>query len=300
MTGRRTRIAAAALAACTLGAVGCGVTSSNTSAASSSSTLGPAVTSTPITTADGYWTARQQQPGAVPGDSTGITTSATRPGPSPAGDSNGITPAPAATTTRTVTTSAGVPTRPASRPTSTGTARASSGATRSDSSEITPRSGSATAPLRTVGPVLPLAAAPAVPRLTPLPADFVSPTAVVAAYLAAWCYQPLGKPANTNIAVAAAWVTAAGLQSDSGQGLTNQQWAAQVASGLTSMCGPAVAVVSPDAPTGPNLRWVSVTARRAYVNRAGQIVGQQNISQTRRVLQAPDGRWLVDVQVYAG
>lgn len=123
---------------------------------------------------------------------------------------------------------------------------------------------------------------------------------MVAVYLAVWCYQPLHEPANQNIATAAAWVTKAGWDSDVRQALTNQQWAARVEAGLTTLCGPAKVVISPDAPRSPTMVWVSVTARQAYVDDSGRIIRQQNISQTRRVLRADDGRWLVDVQVAAG
>lgn len=153
---------------------------------------------------------------------------------------------------------------------------------------------------RVVGAVPDLTAAPARPRLTPQPDDFTTPESVVAAYLAAWCYQPLNKPANQNIATAAAWVTKAGWDSDVRQALTNQQWSARVQSGLTTLCGPPKVVISPDAPRGEALVWVSVTARQAYVDDSGRIIRQQNISETRRVLRADDGRWLVDVQVAAG
>jgi hypothetical protein len=39
--------------------------------------------------------------------------------------------------------------------------------------------------------------------------------------------------------------------------------------------------------------------RQAKV-RAGAVIGQSPVAMVRRVLRAPDGRWLVDVRVMAG
>ena len=70
--------------------------------------------------------------------------------------------------------------------------------------------------------------------------------------------------------------------------------------GLTAACGQVVAGISAEAPTGQRQAWVHVAARRAYTTPAGRIVGQQTVAATRRVLQDPTGRWLVDVGVNAG
>lgn len=145
-----------------------------------------------------------------------------------------------------------------------------------------------------------LTRAPSVPRLISVPADFTDPAAVAAAYLAAWCYQPLNDPANTNIATVQPWMTALGWAQDRSQGVTEQMWTQVVTAGLTSVCGSVRASVSAEAPSSAGTRWVVILARRAYVNRAGKIVGQQNLAETRRVLQGADGRWLVDVAVTAG
>ncbi len=145
-----------------------------------------------------------------------------------------------------------------------------------------------------------LTRAPSVPRLTSAAADFTDPAAVAAAYLAAWCYQPLNDPANTNIATVQPWMTALGWAQDRSQGVTEQMWTQTVTAGLTSVCGPVRASVSAEAPSSAGTRWVVILARRAYVNRAGKIVGQQNLAETRRVLQGADRRWLVDVAVTAG
>ena len=44
---------------------------------------------------------------------------------------------------------------------------------------------------------------------------------------------------------------------------------------------------------------MGVTAQQARV-RGGAVIGQSPVSMVRRVLRAPDGRWLVDVRVMAG
>lgn len=151
-----------------------------------------------------------------------------------------------------------------------------------------------------VGPAVELTAAPPAPRLKPEPADYTDPLAVSRAYLAVWCHQRLDGPANQNVADAAAWATRLGFEFDSSTALTDQAWQDLVAGGLTPTCGPVTAVVSPDAPVGDNWVWVQMTTRRAWLDDSGRIIGQDNVSRTRRVVQAPDGRWLVDAQVQAG
>ncbi len=153
-----------------------------------------------------------------------------------------------------------------------------------------------------IGPatVPPLTKKPPAPSLLPAAADFLTPQAVAAKYLQVWCYQPVNQPANTNIANTAGWVTAAGWADDKSRAVTQTAWASTQKSGLTSVCGPATVIPLDEAPNSTTLQWVQISARQAFVNPAGVIVGQQTINQTRRILQAPDHRWLVDMQVQAG
>jgi len=136
-------------------------------------------------------------------------------------------------------------------------------------------------------------------RLAALPADFATARSVAAAYLAAWCYQPAGQPANTNLRNAAGWMTAAGWADDSSRAVDEPSWARTQAAGVSTVCGPATASVSPQGPNSSTATWVTVTAQQARV-RGGALIGQSPVSMMRRVLQAPDGRWLVDVRVMAG
>ena len=135
--------------------------------------------------------------------------------------------------------------------------------------------------------------------VTALPADFATARSVAAAYLAAWCYQPAEQPANTNLRNAAGWMTAAGWADDSSRAVDEPSWARTQAAGVSTVCGPATASVSPQGPNSPTATWVTVTAQQARV-RGGALIGQSPVSMMRRVLQAPDGRWLVDVRVMAG
>ena len=144
-----------------------------------------------------------------------------------------------------------------------------------------------------------LTAVPDPPRLAPLPADFATAQAVAAAYLAAWCYQPADGAANTNLRNAAGWMTAAGWADDSSRAVDEPSWARTQAAGVSTVCGPATASVSPQGPNSPTAVWVTVTAQQARV-RGGALIGQSPVSMMRRVLQAPDGRWLIDVRVMAG
>lgn len=144
-----------------------------------------------------------------------------------------------------------------------------------------------------------LTAVPDPPRLAALPADFATARSVAAAYLAAWCYQPAEQPANTNLRNAAGWMTAAGWADDSSRAVDEPSWARTQAAGVSTVCGPATASVSPQGPNSPTATWVTVTAQQARV-RGGALIGQSPVSMMRRVLQAPDGRWLVDVRVMAG
>ena len=144
-----------------------------------------------------------------------------------------------------------------------------------------------------------LTAVPDPPRLAALPADFAAARSVAAAYLAAWCYQPADRAANTNLRNAAGWMTAAGWADDVSRALDEPGWARTRAAGVSTVCGPATASVSPQGPNSPTTTWVAVSAQQARV-RGGVLIGQSPISMMRRVLRAPDGRWLVDVRVMAG
>ena len=144
-----------------------------------------------------------------------------------------------------------------------------------------------------------LTAVPDPPRLAALPADFAAARSVAAAYLAAWCYRPADRAANTNLRNTAGWMTAAGWADDASRALDDTGWARTRAAGVSTVCGPATASVSPQGPNSPTTTWVAVSAQQARV-RGGVLIGQSPISMMRRVLRAPDGRWLVDVRVMAG
>jgi len=106
-----------------------------------------------------------------------------------------------------------------------------------------------------------LDAVPDPPRLLALPADFASPRSVAAAYLRAWCYAPADQPANTNISNTAPWLTAAGWADDAARSVDEPTWARTGAAGVSTVCGPATASISPQAPTAPDAAWVGVTDR---------------------------------------
>ena len=144
-----------------------------------------------------------------------------------------------------------------------------------------------------------LDAVPDPPRLLALPTDFASPQSVAVAYLRAWCYAPADKPANTNITDTAPWMTAAGWADDAARSVDEPTWALTQSAGVSTVCGPATASISPQPPTTPDATWVGVTAQQARV-RGGVVIGQSPVSMVRRILRAPDGRWLVDVRVMAG
>ena len=135
--------------------------------------------------------------------------------------------------------------------------------------------------------------APSPPVLTASPADYAKPETVAAKYLQAWCYQPVGSPANTNITTAAAYLTAAGLADDQSRAPTRQ-------SALTSICGPVTVTPLGEQPSTPDRALLALSTHQVLLNPAGSIIGQQMLEQTRRILRGPDGRWLVDVQVRAG
>ena len=117
------------------------------------------------------------------------------------------------------------------------------------------------APTGTSWEITVLDAVPDPPRLLALPADFASPRSVAAAYLRAWCYAPADKPANTNITDTAPWMTAAGWADDAARSVDEPTWARTGAAGVSTVCGPATASISPQAPTAPDAAWVGVTDR---------------------------------------
>jgi len=135
--------------------------------------------------------------------------------------------------------------------------------------------------------------APSPPVVTASPADYAEPETVATKYLQAWCYQPVGSPANTNITNAAAYLTANGLADDQSRAPTRQ-------SAFTSICGPVAVTPLGEQPSTPDRALLTLSTRQVLLNAAGSIIGQQILEQTRRVLRGPDGRWLVDVQVQAG
>lgn len=141
---------------------------------------------------------------------------------------------------------------------------------------------------------------PDVPRLTSDQTDYETPVAVAAAYMGAWCYQPAGQPANTNVASAATWMTAAGWEDDKARAVTDTEWAQIQQAGISTRCGPVSVSQMMAAPSTDTMQWVEIRTQQVRVGADGAIVGQSSIVQTRRILQNTDGRWLVDVQVQAG
>jgi hypothetical protein len=148
------------------------------------------------------------------------------------------------------------------------------------------------------GPAM-LAAAPKPPRLLALPADFTTPEAVAAAYLAAWCYTPVDQAANTNLRNASRWMTAAGWTDDTSRAIDQPTWAQTQAAGVSTVCGPVTATVSSQGPNTDAAKWVAASAMQART-RGGLLIGQSPVTVMRRVLLATVGRWLVDVRVNAG
>jgi hypothetical protein len=144
-----------------------------------------------------------------------------------------------------------------------------------------------------------LDAVPDPPRRLALPTDFLTPQSVAAAYLQVWCYAPAEEPANTNITSTAPWMTAAGWADDAARAVDEPTWARTRSAGVSTICGPATAGISPQAPHTADATWVAVTAQQVRVA-GGAVIGQSPVSMVRRILRAPDGRWLVDVRVMAG
>jgi hypothetical protein len=144
-----------------------------------------------------------------------------------------------------------------------------------------------------------LTSAPGLPRLLALPADFTTPEAVAAAYLAAWCYTPVDQAANTNLRNASRGMTAAGWTDDTSRAVDEPTWARTRAAGVGTVCGPVTATVSAQGPNTDAAKWVAASAMHART-RGGVLIGQSPVTVMRRVLLAADGRWLVDVRVNAG
>jgi hypothetical protein len=144
-----------------------------------------------------------------------------------------------------------------------------------------------------------LAAAPGPPRLLALPADFTTPEAVAAAYLAAWCYTPVEQSANTNLRNASRWLTAAGWADDIARAVDEPTWAQAQAAEVGTVCGPVTAMVSAQGPNTDAAKWVAASAMQART-RGGVLIGQSPVTVMRRVLLAANCRWLVDVRVNAG
>ena len=128
----------------------------------------------------------------------------------------------------TATPSGGSATSRSQRP-ATGPARSTPAHTAARNPVPAPASASAAA---AVDPArAPLTAAPPPPRTRPRAADYASPAAAAAAWLAVHCYQPVTRPANFNIAAEAPLMTAAGWAFDRQQAISDRQWAATVRPG---------------------------------------------------------------------
>lgn len=223
---------------------------------------------------------------AAPGTSEDQTTPTTSP--------SGSTKDPAAGSTAEEALTAGAVTDPATHPRSPAAVKGRPSAP----PQATPTSPASERRLQ--GQPATLKTAPRNPLLISQPTDYTSATKVAERYLQVWCWKPADKPANTNIANVAAWVTATGWADDKSRAVTTGSWKRTQAAGLTSRCGPISASEPEEAPQSDSVRWITMAARQVMTNKAGKIVGQQTITQTRRVLLAPDGRWLVDVEVTAG
>lgn len=140
---------------------------------------------------------------------------------------------------------------------------------------------------------------PTPPDLNPAPADYATPGSVAARYLQIWCYAPASSAANTNIAAAAAWMTAAGWDDDKTRAVTEESWASTKAAGITTLCGPVTVDEIPAAPNTDTVHWVALSTDRTYLDPAGRVLTTETLSQTRQIVLGSDGRWLVDVQAAA-
>ncbi len=169
--------------------------------------------------------------------------------------------------------------------------------TTAQTTEATPRSAQAqgsTAPTSSTPNLgTNLTASPPPPTLTTAPEQYRTAEAVAAQYLQVWCWQPAAAPANSNLTNTAPWITPAGKADELTRSATSVP-------SLTSICGPVTVTQIGEQPSAPERSLLLLTARQAYINPSGAIVGQQTIEQTRRIVRGSDGRWLVDTQVQAG
>lgn len=139
------------------------------------------------------------------------------------------------------------------------------------------------------------------PRLSPQAADFADPVSVATQYLSVWCYLPPAEPANTNIAAAASWVTAAGWDDDKSRAIGEATWMKIQDAGTITVCGPVTGELVKAAPSTDRRKYVALYATRYQLDPAGTaVVDSDELAVQRRVLRADDGRWLVDVKVEAG
>lgn len=143
------------------------------------------------------------------------------------------------------------------------------------------------------------ASIPGPPRLTTEPADYTSPETVAAQYIAVWCYMPLDKPANQNIANAASWMDAAGFDDDKSRAIGPGTWEELRADQTSTVCGRPRVARNTEAPNTARRQYVQITVTRYRVQR-GRVISQDVIAVQRIVLRADDGRWLVDRQDLAG
>lgn len=161
-----------------------------------------------------------------------------------------------------------------------------------------PRSSDLIASSEGTVPVLPVAAVK--PRLLAVEADFADPLTVARTWFEAWCWQPATGAANQNIATAGQWTTDVGHQSDIVTAVSDDQWAAVVAAGMSSGCTGVSAVVSHGAPTAVDAVWVEVEAVRVWTTPDGAVVNSQTVAQTRQILKDGGGQWKIDKAVLAG
>lgn len=131
------------------------------------------------------------------------------------------------------------------------------------------------------------------------PADYTSPETVAAQYIEVWCYMPLDKPANQNIANAASWMDAAGFDDDKSRAIGTGTWEELRADQISTVCGRPRVARNTEAPNTARRQYVQIMVTRYRVQR-GRVIGQDVIAVQRIVLRADDGRWLVDRQELAG
>lgn len=111
--------------------------------------------------------------------------------------------------------------------------------------------------------------------------------------------MPLDKPANQNIANAAAWMDAAGFEDDKSRAIGTGTWEQLRADEISTVCGVPRVQRNSEAPNTARRQYVQISATRYRVQR-GRVISQDVIAVQRIVLRADDGRWLVDRQELAG